>query len=100
MKAFRLVLPAVSGSIAPFQELARAGALEAGVAPGELESLDLVLEEILINIARYAYAPGTGTVEVLCVPEARKIRVTVIDSGRLFNPLEAEPPDLALSLAE
>ncbi|HEX5229711.1 MAG TPA: ATP-binding protein [Bryobacteraceae bacterium] len=100
MNAFRLVLPAVSGSIAPFQQFARAAALEAGIEPGQLETLDLVLEEILINVARYAYAPGTGTVELRCAPGAGQIQLAVIDSGRVFNPLEAEPPDLSLSIAE
>lgn len=101
MKPTRLVLPAVSESIAAFQKFLRAGAVEGGVDPQQLETLDLVLEEILINIARYAYAPGQGTVEVRYAPDGTgKLRVEVIDSGRIFNPLEAEPPSLSLGLAE
>ena len=40
------------------------GAVAAGIAADEFEKLDLVLEEILINVARYAYTPDKGAVEV------------------------------------
>lgn len=101
MKSGQLALPAVAQSIAAFQEFVRAGATEAGVAAGQLDTLDLVLEEVLINIARYAYAPGNGTVEVRCAAVgAGKIRVEVIDFGHFFNPLEAEPPSFSLALDE
>jgi serine/threonine-protein kinase RsbW len=101
MEPTRLSLPATAESIAPFREFVRAGALEAGIEPQELEKLDLVLEEILINVARYAYAPQKGLVEVRYLPEGLgKLLVEVIDSGRVFNPLEADPPDLSRGLAD
>jgi serine/threonine-protein kinase RsbW len=57
--------------------------------------------EILINVARYAYTPGSGSVEVGYIPgDAGKLRVEVMDSGRVFNPLEADPPDLSRGLAD
>ncbi len=97
----RLTLPATADSIAAFTEFVRAGADTAGIAPHEFEKLDLVLEEILINVARYAYPPETGLVEVVCSQAGdRKLRVEVIDLGRVFNPLDAAPPDLSLGLAD
>jgi anti-sigma regulatory factor (Ser/Thr protein kinase) len=99
--ATRLTLPASAESIAAFHEFVREGAVAAGVATSELEKLDLVLEEILINVARYAYAPETGAVEVAYSPEGPgKLRVEIADSGRVFNPLEADPPDFSRGLAD
>ena len=97
----RLTLPASAGSISAFSEFVRGGAVAAGVAAHEFEKLDLVLEEILINVARYAYAPETGAVEVAYAPAGdRKLRVEIADFGRVFNPLEADPPDLSRGLAD
>jgi serine/threonine-protein kinase RsbW len=97
-----LTLPAVAASISAFGEFVRQGALAAGVAEGELGKLDLVLEEVLINVARYAYSPpGSGEVEVRHAAAGKgKLRVEIIDSGRVFNPLDADPPDLSRGLAE
>lgn len=101
MEPTRLTLPAAAESIAPFREFVRAGALGAGIEPQELEKLDLVLEEILINVARYAYTPEQGLVEVRYRADGSgKLHVEVVDSGRVFNPLEADPPDLSRGLAD
>ena len=97
----RLILPASAGSLSAFSEFVRGGAMEAGVAEDEFAKLDLVLEEILINVARYAYTPGTGTVEVAYATAGpRKLLVEIADSGRIFNPLDADPPDLSRGLAD
>ncbi len=68
MEPTRLTLPASAESISAFREFVRGGAVAAGVAAEQLEKLDLVLEEILINVARYAYSHGSGTVEVAYAP--------------------------------
>jgi serine/threonine-protein kinase RsbW len=97
----RLVLPAIAGSIPTFSEFVRSGAVAAGVAETELGKLDLVLEEILINVARYAYGPPGGTVEVAYSQAGpSKVHVEIADSGRIFNPLTADPPDLSRGLAD
>jgi serine/threonine-protein kinase RsbW len=97
----RLTLPATSESIAAFSEFVRGGAITAGIGADDLAKLDLVLEEILINVARYAYLPETGNTEVAYVEEKPgKLRVEVADSGRFFNPLEVDPPDLSRGLAD
>jgi serine/threonine-protein kinase RsbW len=97
----RLTLPASAGSISAFSEFVRDGAAAAGVATHEFGKLELVLEEILINVARYAYTPETGAVEVTHAPAGpRKIRIEIADSGRVFNPLGADPPDLSRGLAD
>jgi serine/threonine-protein kinase RsbW len=97
----RLTLPASAESISAFREFVRQGATAAGIGVEDLEKLDLVLEEILINVARYAYTPEKGLVEVAYAPEGPgRLRVEIGDWGRVFNPLEADPPDLSRGLLD
>jgi anti-sigma regulatory factor (Ser/Thr protein kinase) len=83
-----------------FHEFVRSGAEPAGVDSGELDKLELVLEELLINISRYAYGSEAGSVQVSYAVESGKILVELTDWGSSFNPLEAAPPDLTLGLAD
>ena len=64
--------------------------------------MDIAVEEIFINIASYAYAPGTGQAEIMVdVDEEKKeISVRFTDSGIPYNPLEKEDPDVTLSAEE
>jgi serine/threonine-protein kinase RsbW len=97
----RLTLSASVESITAFREFVRGGAVAAGVHADQFERLDLVLEELLINVARYAYAPEEGLVEVAYTGEGPgKLRVEIVDWGRVFNPLEADPPDFSRGLAD
>lgn len=96
----RLKLPAKVQSLQSFQQFVRGGAEAAGLESQEMGKLELVLEEILVNVARYAYADGAGDVEVAYSTDGGALLIEVIDRGRGFNPLEAAPPDLSLGLAE
>jgi serine/threonine-protein kinase RsbW len=96
----RLTLPARVQSVRAFHEFVRGGAVTAGLGPTDMDKLDLVLEEILVNIARYAYAGGTGDMEVAYAADGGTLIVEITDHGSSFNPLEAAPPDLTLGLAE
>ena len=55
--------------------------------------IELVVEEIFVNIASYAYNPETGTA-TFCMefednPDA--LKMTFIDGGKPYNPLEKRP---------
>jgi anti-sigma regulatory factor (Ser/Thr protein kinase) len=79
----------------------RRGGQDSGLATEDLDKLELILEELFVNIARYAYAPGQGDVEVGYEIEARRrLLVEISDSGREFNPLASDPPDFSRGLAE
>ena len=72
---------------------------------GLLNKIDLAVEEIYINIAHYAYAPETGMVRIDCGLEPRGecgplLRVVFRDSGKPFDPLAREDPDITLSADE
>lgn len=99
--AMQLSLPARLDSLTEFHKFVRDGARACGVSPENFDKLDLVMEEILTNIARYAYAPGTGDAEVrYWQADPATLRIEVADSGAPFDPLQSGPPDLTRGLAE
>ena len=59
-------------------------------------------EEIYVNIASYAYAPGTGkaTLRVEFPDDPKAACITFIDSGVPFDPLKKADPDVTLSSEE
>lgn len=63
--------------------------------------LDLVVEEIFVNIASYAYASGEGTVTVRVERSDAPAALTIsfLDRGVAFDPLAKEDPDVS-ALAE
>ena len=58
--------------------------------------INTALEEVFVNVAKYAYE-GTGEVEVTLSNDKNKVTFVVRDSGRAFNPLEKEDPNLAVN---
>jgi len=97
----RLALPASIDSLPKFLEFAHAGAHAAGLTPTDRDSLDLVLEELLVNVARYAYQPESGDVEVAyAVDEPGTLLVEITDKGHSFNPLENGEPDLTRTIED
>lgn len=79
------------------------GILEpAGFSSAEMMQMDLAVEEIFVNIAHYAYAPGSGDVVVECNVSGEPPCATVSfsDSGVPFDPLKKEDPDVTLSAEE
>ena len=64
--------------------------------------LDLAVEEIFINIANYAYAPGVGktTVRVEVSDDPVTVTITFVDRGIPYDPLKKADPDVTLSAEE
>lgn len=62
--------------------------------------LRLCIEEVVENIVSYAYEGGNGYVEVGTNLKDGLLSVTLEDSGKPFNPLEKEDPDITLSAEE
>ena len=72
------------------------------VSMAENMKINLVMEELFVNIANYAYAPKTGYAQVRSevFPEDNAIEITIIDDGVPFNPLSQKDPDVTLSAKE
>lgn len=62
----------------------------------------IAVEEIYVNIANYAYSPGTGdvTIRIDTQTDRSKVFITFEDHGIPYDPLEKEDPDISLSLEE
>ncbi len=64
--------------------------------------IDLAVEEIFVNIADYAYAPGEGSAVIRAEisENPRKAVITFFDRGIPYDPLEKKDPDVTLSAGE
>lgn len=64
--------------------------------------IDVAVEEIFVNIASYAYAPGVGEagigIEIGGEPRCARIRFS--DSGVPYDPLQRADPDITLPAEE
>ena len=67
-----------------------------------LMQIDLVVEEIFVNIASYAYKDGGGKARVSCDLDKEKNLLTLVfeDEGVPFDPLAKEDPDITASAEE
>ena len=99
----KVTLPAdksrIAEGIAPVLALLE----EEGAEHKIIYKVELALDEVLTNVASYAYAPELGDVTIeygILADEERTLQVSVIDSGKEFNPLQNEDPDTTLSAEE
>ena len=101
MMMIRRTMPAQVDALSDFCAFVRQGAEATELSQDDIDRLDLVLEELFMNIARHAYSPGNGEVEVGYKVEAPgRLLVEISDCGREFNPLASDPPDFSRSLAD
>lgn len=64
--------------------------------------IDVAIDELFSNIAYYAYNPNVGKAELQVEfgENPKSVSITFIDSGKPYNPLEKEDPDVTLSAEE
>ena len=75
------------------------GGLEALNCPMKTQmQIDVAVEELFVNIASYAYKPGTGeaTIRMETEDDPLAVAITFIDSGVPYNPLLKPDPDVTL----
>jgi anti-sigma regulatory factor (Ser/Thr protein kinase) len=66
----------------------------AGLSKGELNSINLAIEELFTNIVNYGYLDaGVHWVEVAISLEEDQVVIQVSDEGIAFNPILRSPPD-------
>lgn len=67
-----------------------------------LGQIEIAVEEIFINIARYAYETETGDacIRVEVEQDPLRVAITFMDHGMPYDPLRKEDPDIALSAEE
>lgn len=67
-----------------------------------LFELELAIEEVYVNIARYAYGEGEGEVTITSCIGGNPLQIIIEfrDSGIPFDPLKNEDPDFSLKTEE
>lgn len=100
-----LTLPATVDNLPRVTDFISGRLSAAGVRPKFVTQLELAAEEIFVNIANYAYTPYTGNATVRVAfngpaegPDSAEI--TFIDSGKPYDPLKKDDPDVTLSAGE
>lgn len=98
-------IEAVIENLEPVTEFVQEKVLQMGCPPKTAVQIVLALEELFVNVANYAYAPETGMcqirVEAAQLDDRQGNAVIVLrDSGKEFNPLLKEDPDITLSAEE
>lgn len=71
--------------------------------PRQQAQIDIAIDELFSNIAKYAYSPekGDATVRMELEREPKKaVTITFIDSGTPYDPMSQEDPDITLSAEE
>ena len=60
--------------------------------------VELVMEELFVNVSKYAYAPGTGdlTIEAEMDTDTKRLQLVLKDRGVPFDPLAKDDPDVSL----
>lgn len=73
-----------------------ADALSAVDCPAKTrKELRLALEELFVNVARYAYAPGSGIIEVAVAvsDDGHGAKMVLRDGGTPFDPFDRADPE-------
>jgi anti-sigma regulatory factor (Ser/Thr protein kinase) len=93
--------PAQQDSYEEMLSYALACADEAGVPMKRQLKLQLGFEEAVVNVISYAYEPEEeGKVWLKVYADGNDLIIEIKDSGKPFNPLEREDPDVTLSVEE
>ena len=98
----KITLPAIIENIGTATDFMNE-VLERACCPVRAQlQLAVALDELMSNVARYAYMPGTGdiTVSVEILDDPRRAVLTLTDSGFPYDPLLKPPPDTTLSADE
>ncbi|MBR2825784.1 MAG: SpoIIE family protein phosphatase [Solobacterium sp.] len=77
--------------------------LEALNCPIKAQSqIDIAIDELFSNIAKFAYHPGVGpaTVRVEVEEDPLAVLITFIDNGNPYDPLKNDDPDISLGADE
>ncbi|WP_461210163.1 ATP-binding protein [Desulfocurvus sp. DL9XJH121] len=97
MNALRL--PAALESIPAMRALVRDAVRQ--IAPdADTGMLEMALEELLVNVASYAYPESPGEMEVACSAQGDGLTVVLSDQGAPYDPRNAPEPDLEAGIED
>ncbi len=89
----KLTIEATVENLATVTEFITSSLEEKNCSMKTIMQMELVIEEIFVNVASYAYRPNVGNVTICKEFDNQSITISFIDSGVDYNPLEHEDPD-------
>ena len=97
-----MTIPATVGNIEKVTAFVDEQLQQIDCPPKAQMQIDIAIDELFGNIARYAYNPDTGpaTVRVEVTQEPISVVITFIDHGVPYDPLKTAEPDISLSAEE
>lgn len=95
-----MTLDATVENITPITEFVDAQLDSHGCSAKAKMQINVAVDEIVSNIAHYAYPDGQGQVTVRMEVEDGAAYITFKDEGIPFNPLEEADPDISLGAEE
>lgn len=94
-------VPAEAAQLAVLNRFLQEFSAGAGLTPGCVQTLELALEEIFMNVVMHGAQPGlTPRVEVSLSVASDMVTMAVEDDGPPFDPLSLPPPDLTVGLED
>ena len=101
-EVFELRIPAVVEKLPELLAFIEQQLEEVGCPLKTQMEIAVAAEEVFVNIASYAYAPGTGavTVRIEISDDPAAATITFSDSGIPFDPLKKVDPDVTLPAEE
>ena len=98
----RIKMPAVPERIEGALDFLNSILDNVGCTPKARMQLNVAADELLTNVAMYAYTKGKGDVSfsVDILDDPKRAVLTFIDSGIPYDPLKKEDPDITLSAEE
>ncbi len=96
-----LRLPANPASVAQAREAVLAHLADLALTPSALYSLDVVLEELIMNISLHAFGAATDCqFDLTVAADPQGVALQFVDAGRAFDPTAAAAAVPATSLDE
>jgi len=97
-----LTVQATLDNIAPVTEFINAELEAVNCCEDVRIQIDVAIDEIIGNIAKYAYDPEEGpvTLQTDVTGSPPVISITFIDQGMPYNPLDRKAPDITLKAKE
>ena len=96
-----IILNTDIGEVPQLSEFIDSFAEEAGIDFSLTMSLNLAMEEAVVNVMQYAYPQGTkGKVEILAESEGEEVTFVISDSGKAFDPTAKAEVDVNLNVED
>ncbi len=95
-----ITVPARLESLEGLLKSATGSALQSGLAGHSLCAVELVTEEAVINVFKYAYPQGEGKVRLRCMDDGDRFVIEVTDWGVIFDATAQPAPDVTSPLED